>query len=55
MLATNTAATRKHQPDFRTLHDRVIAPYTIWLGVSRLSAQVLALPVSIYDPAALYR
>jgi outer membrane protein len=35
-------------------HDRVVASYTLLSSVGRLSAQVLALPVSIYDPAVHY-
>jgi outer membrane protein len=35
-------------------HDRVVASYTLLSAVGRLSAQVLALPVSIYDPAVHY-
>jgi outer membrane protein len=35
-------------------HDRVVASYSLLSAVGRLSAQVLALPVSIYDPAVHY-
>jgi outer membrane protein len=35
-------------------HDRVVASYTLLSAVGRLSAQVLGLPVSIYDPAVHY-
>jgi outer membrane protein len=35
-------------------HDRVVASYSLLSSVGRLSAQVLALPVSIYDPSVHY-
>jgi len=35
-------------------HDRVVASYSLLSAVGRLSAQELALPVSIYDPAVHY-
>jgi len=35
-------------------HDRVVASYSLLSAVGRLSAQVLSLPVSIYDPAVHY-
>jgi len=35
-------------------HDRVVASYSLLSAVGRLSAQVLGLPVSIYDPAVHY-
>jgi outer membrane protein len=35
-------------------HDRVVASYTLLSAVGRLSAQALALPVAIYDPAVHY-
>jgi outer membrane protein len=35
-------------------HDRVVASYSLLSAVGRLSAQVLALPVSIYDPSVHY-
>jgi len=35
-------------------HDRVVASYSLLSAVGRLSAQDLALPVSIYDPAVHY-
>jgi len=35
-------------------HDRVVASYSLLSAVGRLSAQVLDLPVSIYDPAVHY-
>jgi outer membrane protein len=35
-------------------HDRVVASYALLAAVGRLSAQVLALPVQIYDPAVHY-
>jgi outer membrane protein len=36
-------------------HDRVVASYSLLSAVGRLSAQVLALPVSVYDPSVHYR
>jgi outer membrane protein len=36
-------------------HDRVVASYSLLSAVGRLSAQVLALPVSIYDPSVHYQ
>jgi outer membrane protein len=35
-------------------HDRVVASYALLSAVGRLSAQVLGLPVSIYDPSVHY-
>jgi outer membrane protein len=35
-------------------HDRVVASYSLLAAVGRLSAQILALPVAIYDPAEHY-
>ncbi len=35
-------------------HDRVVASYSLLSAVGRLSAQELALPVSIYDPSVHY-
>jgi outer membrane protein len=35
-------------------HDRVVASYSLLSAVGRLSAQNLALPVSIYDPSVHY-
>jgi outer membrane protein len=35
-------------------HDRVVASYSLVSAVGRLSAEVLGLPVSIYDPAVHY-
>jgi outer membrane protein len=35
-------------------HDRVVASYSLLSAVGRLSAQVLNLPVSIYDPSVHY-
>jgi outer membrane protein len=35
-------------------HDRVVASYSLLSAVGRLSAHVLALPVSIYDPSVHY-
>jgi outer membrane protein len=35
-------------------HDRVVASYSLLSAVGRLSPQVLALPVSIYDPSVHY-
>jgi outer membrane protein len=35
-------------------HDRVVASYSLLSAVGRLSARVLDLPVSIYDPAVHY-
>jgi outer membrane protein len=35
-------------------HDRVVASYSLLSAVGRLSAQVLHLPVSIYDPTVHY-
>jgi len=35
-------------------HDRVVASYSLLSAVGRLSAQVLSLPVSTYDPAVHY-
>jgi outer membrane protein len=35
-------------------HDRVVASYSLLSAVGRLSAQVLSLPVSIYDPSVHY-
>ena len=35
-------------------HDRVVASYNLVSAVGRLSAEVLGLPVSIYDPATHY-
>ncbi len=35
-------------------HDRVVASYSLLSAVGRLSAQALALPVSIYDPSVHY-
>jgi outer membrane protein len=35
-------------------HDRIVASYTLLSAVGRLSAQVLALPVEIYDPSVHY-
>ncbi len=35
-------------------HDRVVASYSLLSAVGRLSADVLALPVSIYDPSVHY-
>jgi outer membrane protein len=35
-------------------HDRVVVSYSLLSAVGRLSAQVLHLPVSIYDPAVHY-
>jgi outer membrane protein len=35
-------------------HDRVVASYSLLSSVGRLSAQALALPVSIYDPSVHY-
>jgi outer membrane protein len=36
-------------------HDRVVASYSLLSAVGRLSAQVLKLPVSIYDPSIHYQ
>jgi len=36
-------------------HDRVVASYSLLAAVGRLSAQVLALPVPIYDPMVHYQ
>jgi outer membrane protein len=36
-------------------HDRVVASYSLLSAVGRLSAQTLALPVAIYDPAVHYQ
>jgi outer membrane protein len=36
-------------------HDRVVASYALLSAVGRLSAQVLKLPVSIYDPSTHYQ
>jgi outer membrane protein len=35
-------------------HDRVVASYSLLSAVGRLSAQVLGLPVTIYDPSVHY-
>ena len=35
-------------------HDRVVASYSLVSAVGRLSAEVLGLPVSVYDPATHY-
>jgi outer membrane protein len=35
-------------------HDRVVASYSLLAGVGRLSAEVLGLPVEIYDPTVHY-
>jgi outer membrane protein len=35
-------------------HDRVVASYSLLASVGRLSAQALALPVPVYDPAVHY-
>ncbi len=35
-------------------HDRVVASYSLLSAVGRLSAEVLGLPVSIYDPSTHY-
>jgi outer membrane protein len=35
-------------------HDRVVASYSLLSAVGRLSAQKLALPVSVYDPSVHY-
>jgi outer membrane protein len=35
-------------------HDRVVASYSLLSAVGRLSVQILALPVSIYDPSVHY-
>jgi outer membrane protein len=35
-------------------HDRVVASYSLVSAVGRLSAEVLGLPVSLYDPATHY-
>lgn len=35
-------------------HDRVVGSYALLAAVGRLSAQVLALPVTIYDPSVHY-
>jgi len=35
-------------------HDRVVASYSLASAVGRLSAQVLGLPVSVYDPSVHY-
>jgi outer membrane protein len=35
-------------------HDRIVASYNLLSAVGRLSAEVLALPVSIYDPSVHY-
>ena len=36
-------------------HDRVVASYSLLSAVGRLSPQILALPVSIYDPSVHYQ
>ncbi len=36
-------------------HDRVVASYSLLAAVGRLSAQVLGLPVAIYDPQVHYQ
>jgi outer membrane protein len=36
-------------------HDRVVASYSLLSAVGRLSAQVLKLPVSVYDPSTHYQ
>jgi len=36
-------------------HDRVVASYALLSAVGRLSAQILSLPVPIYDPAVHYQ
>jgi outer membrane protein len=36
-------------------HDRVVASYSLLSAVGRLSAQVLKLPVSVYDPSVHYQ
>jgi outer membrane protein len=36
-------------------HDKVVASYSLLSAVGRLSAQVLALPVAIYDPMVHYQ
>jgi outer membrane protein len=36
-------------------HDRIVASYSLLSSVGRLSAQVLRLPVSIYDPMVHYQ
>jgi outer membrane protein len=36
-------------------HDRVVASYGLLSAVGRLSAQILALPVPIYDPLIHYQ
>lgn len=36
-------------------HDRVVASYTLLSAVGRLSAQVLKLPVTVYDPSVHYQ
>jgi outer membrane protein len=36
-------------------HDRVVASYSLLSAVGRLSAQALALPVSVYDPMVHYQ
>jgi len=36
-------------------HDRVVASYSLLSAIGRLSAQMLALPVSVYDPSVHYR
>ena len=36
-------------------HDRVVASYSLLSAVGRLSAQVLALPVPVYDPMVHYQ
>ncbi len=35
-------------------HDRVVASYSLLSAVGRLSAQILSLPVSVYDPSVHY-
>jgi outer membrane protein len=36
-------------------HDRIVASYSLLSAVGRLSAQVLRLPVTIYDPMVHYQ
>jgi outer membrane protein len=36
-------------------HDRVVASYALLSAVGRLSPQVLALPVQVYDPMVHYQ
>jgi outer membrane protein len=55
VLNAEQALVNARQSSIVAQHDRVVASYSLLSAVGRLSAQVLALPVPVYDPMVHYQ